>query len=401
MGFQTQVNNQPAPAVAGDYASANPRAVMLAGPGALVAGNTIPQGEVVAGVLVGRFAWTSAGSATNPNSGEVDGAVTAANTGTGAPDGFVHREQQALITQFLSESSNLVPHGLPLTLHVAGDFWAVNDGPNTSYKGQSVYALNANGKAVPADSAPTDATLTTITVVANKLGAGPSAGSVAPNAFHGYIAGTTLTVTTVNTGGMYPNQIITSGAAAGTYIVKQLTGTAGAAGTYQVSINQNVGSSGTPSAFTGSGGWMTVVSMASGVILVGMVMSGGTNAFTAGTTVLAGGTGTGGAGTYPVSIAQTLADISNATGNGAYMNVTAVTGTLNVNDTLTTGGAHTGTVMQQVSGTTGGIGAYWISNAAAIGDTSGAVYSGTLTKWKCMSVSAPGELFKMSSYPLG
>ena len=48
-GFQKQVNLTPAPAVAGDFASTNPRASVPAGPGGLVAGLT--------GVIVGQFAW--------------------------------------------------------------------------------------------------------------------------------------------------------------------------------------------------------------------------------------------------------------------------------------------------------------------------------------------------------
>lgn len=48
MGFQTKVNRQQAPAIAGDFASANPRASMLATEGTLVAG--------VSGVTVGVFA---------------------------------------------------------------------------------------------------------------------------------------------------------------------------------------------------------------------------------------------------------------------------------------------------------------------------------------------------------
>ena len=96
MGFQQQVNPQPAPAVEGDFASANPRASVLAGPGTLYAG--------VNGVTVGRFAWADA-----------NGAVS--NSGAGAPTGFVHRELQALITAFLGQTSMLITPGMMVTLH--------------------------------------------------------------------------------------------------------------------------------------------------------------------------------------------------------------------------------------------------------------------------------------------
>ena len=399
MGFQQQVNIMPAPAVVGDFASANPRASVLAGPGALIAGSNTPVGLTQAGVLVGRFQWVSPASSSDPVSGEVQGALYVNTNGSGAPTGFLHREQQGLITVFLGQATNLVPVGLPVTLHNEGEFWAINASNATSVVGQNIYAINATGAVWPGNTAPTDATLTTITIVANTA----NVSAAAVNAFSSaYISGTTLTVNTVTTGGLFPNQIISgTGVAAGTAIVAQLTGTAGAAGTYQVNISQTAGSSGTPIAMTGSGGWWTVTSMTNGAIFVGQTWSGGTNAFTTGTTILAGGTGTGGAGTYPLSIAQTLASTATATGSGAYMNVTAVTGTINVGDSITTGGSHVSTVTKQYSGTTGGIGAYFLSNNTGIGDTSGTAYAGTLTKWDCMSVAAPGELMKISSWPLG
>lgn len=393
MNFQKQVNVQPAPAVAGDFASANPRASVLAGPNALVAGSNVPAGltSSIGGVLVGRFAWASPNTEVNPSSGVVDGMLTVNSNGSGAPTGFVHREQQGLITVFLQAATQLVPQGMPVTLFSEGDFWAVNDGSTDSYVGEPIYAINATGAVVPSASVPADATLTTITVVANDL----NVSAIAVNSFTGSINGTTLTVSAVGTGGLYVGQTLTgTNVAAGTTVMEQLTGaTPGGAGTYRVNISQTVAST----TITGSGAWLTVTSMTNGVILVGMVISGG--GVTA-ATVLAGGSGTGGAGTYPLSVAQTVADASGATGNGAYMDVTAVTGTINVGDTLTTG-AHTGTVLRQVSGTPGGIGKYWISNAAAIGDTSGSVAAGTLTKWVAMSVAAPGELMKISSWPLG
>ncbi|MCV5473623.1 hypothetical protein OFN43_32725, partial [Escherichia coli] len=52
-GFQSVINQQQAPGVEGDFASANPKASLLAGEGALVAGAN--------GVVVGRFAWVSNG----------------------------------------------------------------------------------------------------------------------------------------------------------------------------------------------------------------------------------------------------------------------------------------------------------------------------------------------------
>src|SRR5229473_468395 len=101
-GFQTSVATVQSPAVEGDFANANPRFTLDSGPGALVAG--------AAGVTIGRFGWWS------PHF--VDG--------DGAP-GFVHREQQGLITTYLAESGMVIPAGFALTLSNGGDFWVKNN----------------------------------------------------------------------------------------------------------------------------------------------------------------------------------------------------------------------------------------------------------------------------------
>ena len=124
MGFQTTVNLQQAPAVAGDFATANPRAAFPAGGGQYVAAD--------AGVAVGRFAWIDA----------VTGLVS--NTGTGKPDGFIHREQQALISVYLAETSNVVPQGFPVTVMRTGDYWATAT-VAAAVKGNKVFAKLSGG----------------------------------------------------------------------------------------------------------------------------------------------------------------------------------------------------------------------------------------------------------------
>ena len=124
MGFQTTVNLQQAPAVAGDFATANPRASFPAGEGQYVAGS--------AGVTVGRFAWIDA----------TTGLVS--NTGTGKPDGFIHREQQALISVYLAEASNVVPQGFPVTVMRTGDYWATPT-VSAAVKGNKVFAKLSDG----------------------------------------------------------------------------------------------------------------------------------------------------------------------------------------------------------------------------------------------------------------
>lgn len=122
MSFQTQVNTTPAPAVAGDFASANPNASVLAGPGAFVAGT--------GGANVGAFGWADA-----------NGLVT--NAGSGVPTGFIHRDMQALITTWLAEASMNIPVGQTVTLMSAGDFWAQT--LTTATVGQKVFASNTDG----------------------------------------------------------------------------------------------------------------------------------------------------------------------------------------------------------------------------------------------------------------
>lgn len=122
MGFQTQVNITPAPAVAGDFASANPNASVVAGPGAFVAGT--------GGANVGVFGWADA-----------NGAVT--NAGSGAPTGFIHREENALIVTWLGASSMTVQQGYEVTLMSAGDFWAKT--LTAATVGQKVFASNTDG----------------------------------------------------------------------------------------------------------------------------------------------------------------------------------------------------------------------------------------------------------------
>lgn len=122
MGFQTSVNLQQAPAVAGDFASANPRASLLAGEAAIVAGTS--------GVTVGRFAWVGNG--------------VASNAGATKPNGLVARENQSVITTWLADGSNVIPKGLPVTLYVAGDFW-VKTLSNASI-GQKVFASLSTGE---------------------------------------------------------------------------------------------------------------------------------------------------------------------------------------------------------------------------------------------------------------
>lgn len=194
MAFQTSVNMYQAPGIPGDFASANPYASKLAGEAAIIA--------APAGVTVGTFAWLD-------STGTI-----ASNTGSGLVGGFVHREFQAFITQYLGENSNLIGAGQPVTLMDGGDFWA--KATNDVTVGQKVYALYGTG-----------------TIATAATGTPPAGATVT-----GSISGTTLTVTAVSSGTLRVGQPISgSGITAGTYITGLGTGNGGT-GTYTVSASQ-------------------------------------------------------------------------------------------------------------------------------------------------------------------
>lgn len=192
MPFQQTVNLQPAPALEGDWSSCNPRSSVQAGPGQMVAG--------AAGVNVGQFAWSTA-------SGVVSNAYVA-----GGLFGFIHREQQALITVYLAETSQAIPVGFPVTMMRSGDVW--DKFAAGAAIGQKVYAYYSDGTAYAAATAtpPTNALITANTAT-----------------------NTTLTVT-ANTGLpiVVGQPVSGSGIAAGTVISALGTGTGGA-GTYTLS----------------------------------------------------------------------------------------------------------------------------------------------------------------------
>ncbi len=124
MGFQTQVNAQQAPACAGDFASGNPRAAVVSPEGGFVAGT--------GGITVATFAWAQS-----------DGTLLNSDA-SAKPTGFVHREQQALITTYLAESGNNIPAGFAVTLMRTGDYY-FKANTNAAVVGQKVFAKLSDG----------------------------------------------------------------------------------------------------------------------------------------------------------------------------------------------------------------------------------------------------------------
>lgn len=122
MGFPNRINQYPAPGIEGAFASNNPYASYSAGEGALVTGES--------GLTIGRFAWVTDG--------------VAENKGAGAPAGFVPRDGQASIVEWLGAASNVVQPGRECTLMVAGDFCARTTTAATV--GQKVFASLTTGQ---------------------------------------------------------------------------------------------------------------------------------------------------------------------------------------------------------------------------------------------------------------
>ena len=97
-GFPSFTNVLQAPGVAGDFCSANPRAVALS---SQVYGNT---GFVAGtgGLTIGLFAWLDTSTYR-----------VATNAGAGAPNCFVARDWTGLITTYLTAYGMTIPAGVP------------------------------------------------------------------------------------------------------------------------------------------------------------------------------------------------------------------------------------------------------------------------------------------------
>lgn len=369
-GFQGVINQYPAPAVEGDFASANPRSTVLAGEGSLVAG--------AGGVTVGRFAWVD----TTDNK-------TTYSRGTypQAPNGFVHREQQALITSWLGQTSKTVPEGMPVTLFNQGDFWAVVGGSTAATVGAAVYATYADGS-ITIGSASASASSTA------SIGATTTASIGATFTASADTDDTKLVVTSVTGLISVGDELDGTGITAGTTVISQVSGTPGGAGTYQLSAS-NTASSATVTAF----GDVLKVTAVTGLLSVGDTVSS-----PSGATITEQLTGsTGGTGTYRLSAPATAYTASGTiTAFGSVLHVTAVgSGALAVGMPVSGTGVPTGAVISaQLDGTAGGAGNYSLSVAATAYAASTTVTGagGVLTSFKCASEAAVGELVKISTW---
>lgn len=323
MSFQTTIADYQAPGQPGDFASTNPYSSVLAGNGALVA--------PASGLIVGNFFWVGP-------QGQTSQSFVA-----GWQIAFLGRNMQALITQFLAESTLVVPSGFMVTGYNGGDFFA--QFAAGAHAGDFVFAD-------PNDGAP----------LANTTNSAPTLGTVTGQAGFRGTANVTngsavLTVATVVNGIISVGDVltdVTTGAniPAGTTILNQLTGTAGGVGTYTMS--QNAAGTGAGDTIAASSANMLVTAVASGALNIGDVIS-GTNV-SVGTTIL--------------SQATPFNGVANTTNASANLTITAVPAGV---DLLRKGATITGpnipantTISSQTSGTPGGVGVYVMSaNATA------------------------------------
>jgi hypothetical protein len=283
-GFQTRTTVQPAIGVEGDFSSSNPRFSVIAGAGAFVAG--------AAGVIVGRFAW-----AEESRVDDVGGPAIVNSFGSGPVTGFVHREFQAMLTQYLQEFSMLVPAGMGVSLLNGGDFLVKNRGASAAQIGMKAYASFADGSI-------------SFALTGSPSGGGTSTASTiaaGTNSANGTINGNIFSATDTLTGTLYNGTALSgTGVAAGTAIDSQvlplLPGEAlRGLGRYYVTVPEQVVAS---TLISGTYGLLTIGGTVAGTYGLGQPVSGGGTA--AGTVITDIGTGLGQAGTYIVNKTQTV-----------------------------------------------------------------------------------------------
>jgi hypothetical protein len=283
MAFPTSVARGIAPSVEGDFASANPWASVVAGPGGLVAGTN--------GLVAGRFAWWSAEAI------DGDGAPSVANNyGAGPVTGFVHRDMSGSFLGWppgiegnsADDLMRILP-GMAATLLSRGDFWVKNRGATQALPGMKAFARFKDGSiSFAAAGAAGDAGSTVTGGIAPATASGT-----------GSITDDLLTITGAPTGTFRIGMILTgTGVKTGTQIVAQRTGAAGGAGVYVVNFpGQTVAAT----TITGTAGIATITAGDVSGLAAGDVFSG--TGVTAGTRI----TAVNADGTYTVTPSQTVA----------------------------------------------------------------------------------------------
>ena len=378
--FQTRVNLQNPLGVEGDFASANPRATALTTDGgALIAGPS--------GVAIGQFAWIGADGRTVSNSGQYPA----------LPDGFVHRDQQGLLTQYLQAAGSIIPPGFPVTLMRKGDFLDKNTGPSSITRYSTLYASYIDGSLQTAAATAGSVTATLGSTNTASLGATfTGAASVASNQLVvSAVTGLISVGDTVSGSGITGGQTILSGPVGG------------GAGTYTLSA-----------VATCTGGTVTCFGNVVNVTAVSTYISIGDSithaSYPASNTITGQTSGTtGSTGVYTTAVRGTayVASAASVLTFGYTVAVTAVgAGSFGVGqpvvDATTGANIPANTVVEsQISGTAGSTGIYTLSNPAtayAAGDNLTTTASVQLTNWSAFppegTSSAVGELVQISTW---
>ena len=215
-GFQTSINADPAPAVAGDFAGANQKASALP----VVAGAfKVAPGQ---SVRVGYFAWGAADGLVYSSA-----AAAAAIAGGVVAIGFVARQPNipsVAITAYLGESLMVLNSGQPVTLMTGGDYWAAFAAGAAA--NVAVYATAATGEPTTTAGGNTATRFKTCQAVPVN-GVSDATATIAAN--------TGVLTLSAPASGAYAigGRVTGTGVPANTYIVSQLTGTPNGAGTYR------------------------------------------------------------------------------------------------------------------------------------------------------------------------
>jgi hypothetical protein len=210
------------------------------------------------------------------------------------------------------------------------------------------------------------------------------------------VVSTTITTTsnylnlTAVAGGLFSvgDALSGTGVTSGTTIISYGTATGGV-GSYGLSIAQTV----SPTTISATSNVLYVTAVSTGFVTVGDVVQG--SGVTGGTTVTALGTGTGGVGTYVVSASQLVASTSVTTLSKTLRITTVSYGSIQVGQTVSGTGITGGTTITALGTGTGGIGTYTISIAQRASSTNlnliKAVTFAATTGSSVITVTAPSS----------
>ena len=158
------------------------------------------------------------------------------------------------------------------------------------------------------------------------------------------------------------------------------------------------------SSFNGSiaGSVLTVTTVVSGTLVPGTIVTGGTG-ITSNTIILSQITGTSGSiGTYTVSQPEQAVTTALLTGTYGILTVATVTsGTLAVGDVVSGSGVTSGTAIYGLGTGVGLTGTYFVSPTQTAPSTTIITSDLFETKWFAMSAGAVGELIKISDHTSG